>query len=30
MGLETPGQVPVTTAPFAGGSIPGLDQGQVQ
>src|SRR6267142_2268922 len=29
MTLQTPSQVPVTTAPFAGGSIPGLDSGQV-
>lgn len=29
MGIQTPSQVPVTTAPFAGGSIPGLDAGQV-
>jgi hypothetical protein len=29
MALETPTQVPVTTAPFAGGSIPGLGGGQV-
>jgi hypothetical protein len=29
MPLETPSQVPVTTAPFAGGGIPGLDSGQV-
>jgi hypothetical protein len=29
MGIETQSQVPVTTAPFAGGSIPGLGGGQV-
>lgn len=29
MPLQTPSQVPVTTAPFSGGSIPGLDTGQV-
>ena len=29
MALETQSQVPLTTAPFAGGSIPGLDSGQV-
>jgi len=29
MPVETSAQVPVTTAPFAGGSIPGLGSGQV-
>jgi len=29
MPLQTPSQIPVTTAPFVGGGIPGLDSGQV-